>query len=59
MVLLGNRTVNLDRRLGGTILSAYETLQEALDRFGGIGKLRPALKPVEVGAYLPSSGTLG
>ena len=54
MVRLGNRQVNLDRRLGATILNGSETLQQALDRFGGIGKLRPALKPVEVGAYLPS-----
>lgn len=54
MVRLGNRLVNLDRRLGQTILNSKDTLQEALDRFGGIGKLRPSLGPVEVGAYLPS-----
>ena len=53
-VELGNRLVNGDRRLGSSILHGFDTLQQALDRFGGLSLLKPSLTPIEIDAYLPA-----
>lgn len=46
MRTLGARLSNVDGRLGGALLNGYATLQEAVDRVGGLGACRNVLRAI-------------
>jgi hypothetical protein len=45
--------VNIDRKKGGVMIRAHDTIQELIDHRGGASRIQSALVPISVGQLLP------